>query len=66
MHAGTPDLEWDLELESLSQAWADDLVRRNAFGHDPKNGAQQTGENLYYYNGFGSDQVTCENACKAW
>ena len=66
MHAGTDDLEWDPVLESLSQGWANELVRRNAFEHDPQNNAQGTGENLYYFNGFGADDVTCENACKSW
>ena len=68
MHPGTPDMEWDPELENLAQAWADSLIVNNKFEHDPKNREQGTGENLYtyQYDGLNATSIGCERASKAW
>lgn len=66
LHTSTPDLQYDTELDTLSQGWADYLARTGKFEHDPKNREQGTGENLYYYMGSGYSGITCENACAAW
>ena len=59
-------MEWDTELENLAQAWADYLISNNKFEHDPKNGEQGTGENLYKASGADSENKGCEQAIQAW
>ncbi|XP_066910416.1 uncharacterized protein [Clytia hemisphaerica] len=63
LHQDTPDLGWDTELEELAQAWADVIAARGTMEHDPKNDADQTGENIYWASG---GTRTVEDACKAW
>ncbi len=54
---GVAKLAWSNKLAKYAQAWADELARKNAFQHRPRNGkwAQKYGENIA--GGFGENHV---------
>jgi len=50
-----PPLIWDSTITSFSQGWSYNLVSKNLFQHS---GNPSYGENLAYYQGYGSDVMT--------
>jgi len=49
-----PPLKWNSTIASFSQQWSDYLLSKNLFQHS---GSQLYGENLAYFEGYGSDLI---------
>ena len=51
----SPPLTWDDTIASFSQQWSNTLLSENRFQHS---GNESYGENLAYYEGYGTDVMT--------
>ena len=68
LHENTNHLEWDSNLETAAQNYANYLKSMNNKlrpGHDPENGGNDWGENLYWMYASYREGV-CADALKSW
>ena len=60
----SPNLQWDDTITAFSQEWANYLLTNNLFQHS---GSALYGENLAYFQGYGTDVMTLlKKAVDAW
>lgn len=61
LHSETPDLEWDAELATTAQEWANHLASKKIFQHE---GIKGLGENIFYASS--AAEASCANAVLSW
>ena len=61
LHKDTPEMTWDVEIQTSAQTWANYLVQTLFIAHSQSG----YGENLYISYSM-NDPNVCQNAVKAW
>ena len=63
LHSSTQNLQWDAELATKAQAWANQLAHTKVFQHDGNRGTD-VGENIYFASG--PAEASCASAALEW